>query len=63
MSHNRLGKLPDELGELQGLEKLDISHNAFLTMPSSIYVLGQLRELEASKNFIEGGTLMLLMPA
>ena len=33
LSHNRLSTLPDEISECTQLEKVDISHNSFISIP------------------------------
>lgn len=52
LSHNRLSKLPEELVELQDLERLDISHNSFIVLPSVTCQIPQLRRLYANDNSI-----------
>ncbi|XP_071626727.1 leucine-rich repeat-containing protein 20 isoform X1 [Temnothorax longispinosus] len=52
LSHNQMSKLPEELAELQALERLDISHNTFIALPSVAWRIPQLKRLLASNNFI-----------
>ncbi|XP_011168013.1 leucine-rich repeat protein soc-2 isoform X1 [Solenopsis invicta] len=52
LSHNQMSKLPEELAELQALERLDISHNTFIALPSVAWRLPQLKRLLANNNFI-----------
>jgi len=49
-----MSKLPEELAELQALERLDISHNTFIALPSVALRIPQLKRLLASNNFIIG---------
>ncbi|XP_032684775.1 leucine-rich repeat-containing protein 40 isoform X2 [Odontomachus brunneus] len=52
LSHNQMSKLPEELAELQALERLDISHNTFVTLPPVVWRMPQLKRLLANNNFI-----------
>lgn len=52
LSHNQMGKLPEELAELQALERLDISHNAFIDLPRVSCRIPQLKRLLANNNSI-----------
>ncbi|XP_058804789.1 leucine-rich repeat-containing protein 40 [Phymastichus coffea] len=52
LSHNQMGKLPEELSELQELERLDISHNTFIALPSVCCRMPRLKRLLASNNSI-----------
>ncbi|XP_008556864.1 leucine-rich repeat protein soc-2 isoform X1 [Microplitis demolitor] len=52
LSHNQISKLPDELAELQELERLDISHNTFISLPPVTYRIPQLKQLFANNNSI-----------
>lgn len=52
LSHNQMSKLPEELSELQALERLDISHNSFMALPPVTYQIPQLKRLLASNNSI-----------
>lgn len=54
LSHNQMSKLPEELAELQALERLDISHNTFIALPSVAWRIPQLKRLLANNNFIIG---------
>lgn len=49
-----MSKLPDELADLAELEKLDISHNAFINLPLVAYRIPKLTTLNASHNHIIG---------
>lgn len=49
-----MAKLPDELEELSALETLDISHNAFISLPYAVYKMPKLVDLNASNNYIIG---------
>lgn len=52
LSHNQMGKLPDELADLNHLETLDISCNSFLTLPPVVFKLKKLKKLLAHTNKI-----------
>lgn len=54
ISHNQMGKLPDELSDLRQLEKLDISHNSFVALPAVIFKINKMRHLKANDNHIIG---------
>ena len=54
LSHNQMSKLPEELSELQALERLDISHNTFIALPSVACRIPQLKRLLANDNSIIG---------
>lgn len=53
-----MAKLPDELEELSALENLDISHNAFISLPYAVYKMPKLVDLNASNNYIIGKLLI-----
>ncbi|XP_043476988.1 leucine-rich repeat-containing protein 20-like isoform X2 [Leptopilina heterotoma] len=52
LSHNQMSKLPEELAELQALERLDISHNTFIALPTVACRMSQLKRLLANNNSI-----------
>merc|ERR1712001_282340 len=52
VSNNRLSALPDEISECNQLEKVDISHNSFISIPQAVFSLPALTTLNARKNFI-----------
>lgn len=52
LSHNQMSKLPDELGDLEFLARLDISHNSFITLPQVVFKMLKLRQLLANNNHI-----------
>ncbi|CAD6241177.1 GSCOCG00009198001-RA-CDS [Cotesia congregata] len=52
LSHNQFSKLPEELAELQELERLDISHNTFISLPPVTFRMPQLKRLLANNNSI-----------
>lgn len=54
-----MSKLPEELAELQALERLDISHNTFIALPSVAWRIPQLKRLLANNNFIIGQLINL----
>ena len=49
-----MSKLPEELAELQALERLDISHNTFIALPPVTCRIPQLKRLLANNNSIIG---------
>lgn len=52
LSHNQMSILPEELAELQALERLNISHNTFIDLPPVTCQIPQLKRLLANNNFI-----------
>lgn len=42
--------LPLEIGSLQGLQKLNVSHNKLSVLPNEMFKLGNLRQLNMSHN-------------
>ncbi|XP_022208799.1 malignant fibrous histiocytoma-amplified sequence 1 homolog [Drosophila obscura] len=52
LSHNVLSTLPVEIGNLQGLENLDISCNLFNTLPDAAFKLPHLTFFYAQGNLI-----------
>ncbi|XP_066999596.1 leucine-rich repeat-containing protein 20 [Anabrus simplex] len=52
LSHNQMSKLPDELADLAELERLDISHNAYIALPNVVYKMPKLTHLTANSNHI-----------
>ncbi|XP_076626396.1 leucine rich repeat containing protein 20 sclp isoform X2 [Colletes latitarsis] len=52
LSHNQMSKLPEELAELQALERLNISHNTFIALPPVTCRIPQLKHLHANNNSI-----------
>jgi len=52
LSHNKLTELPDEIGELACLERLELGFNELTSLPQSIGQLADLSELNASNNQI-----------
>ena len=50
MSHNKLKKLPDSLGDLAMLQTLDVSHNGLKELPESLSKLNRLKTLDLSHN-------------
>ncbi|KAL7287859.1 hypothetical protein TKK_0017926 [Trichogramma kaykai] len=52
LSNNTMSKLPEELAELQELEKLDISHNSFIALPTVCLRIPHLKRLVATNNAI-----------
>ena len=49
-----MSKLPDELCDLAELHSLDISHNAFITLPRVAFKMPKLANLNANHNRIIG---------
>lgn len=52
LSHNHISSLPDELGDLNDLQRLGISHNHFMSLPRVVFNVPNLTHLNAEKNFI-----------
>ncbi|PSN30738.1 hypothetical protein C0J52_21648 [Blattella germanica] len=52
LSHNQMSKLPEELADLAELERLDISHNAYIALPHAVYKMPKLTHLNAQSNHI-----------
>lgn len=52
LSHNQISNLPDELSDMNDLQRLDISHNHFMSLPSVVFIVPNLTHLNAEKNFI-----------
>lgn len=52
ISHNQMGKLPDELSDLEKLEVLDMSFNSFIALPAVVFRISKLRHLKANDNQI-----------
>jgi len=51
-----MSKLPEELADLAELERLDISHNAYIALPHVVYKMPKLTHLCAQNNHIVGMT-------
>jgi Leucine-rich repeat (LRR) protein len=49
-----MSKLPEELADLAELERLDISHNAYIALPHVVYKMPKLSHLYAHNNHIVG---------
>lgn len=49
-----MSKLPDELSDLEKLERLDISHNSYIALPNVVFKIPQLKYLNAQNNHILG---------
>ncbi|KAL0275831.1 UNVERIFIED_CONTAM: hypothetical protein PYX00_003560 [Menopon gallinae] len=52
LSHNQMSKLPDELSDLEKLERLDISHNSYISLPNVVFQIPHLKYLNAQHNYI-----------
>ncbi|GAB3750042.1 COR domain-containing protein [Spirosoma pomorum] len=52
LSWLHLRDLPDELGELDFITELDLSHNSFSHIPSVLYKLHNLQKLNVSHNYL-----------
>jgi len=52
LSHNRISSLPEEISECSQLERVDISHNSFLSLPPCLLGLPAIASLNARKNFV-----------
>lgn len=49
-----MSKLPEECAELANLERLDLSHNSFISLPHCSFKMPKLRSLKANDNHIIG---------
>ncbi|XP_054019087.1 leucine-rich repeat and calponin homology domain-containing protein 1 [Dryobates pubescens] len=52
-SNNKLGSLPEEIGQLKQLMELDVSCNEITTLPQQIGKLKCLKELNVRRNYLE----------
>ncbi|XP_036913521.1 leucine-rich repeat and calponin homology domain-containing protein 1 isoform X3 [Sturnira hondurensis] len=52
-SNNKLGSLPEEIGQLRQLMELDVSCNEITALPPQIGQLKSLRELNVRRNYLE----------
>ncbi|NWR74509.1 LRCH1 protein, partial [Centropus unirufus] len=52
-SNNKLGSLPEEIGQLKQLMELDISCNEITALPQQIGQLKSLKELNVRRNYLE----------
>ncbi|NWU83313.1 LRCH1 protein, partial [Onychorhynchus coronatus] len=52
-SNNKLGSLPEEIGQLKQLMELDVSCNEITTLPQQIGQLKSLKELNVRRNYLE----------
>uniref|UniRef100_A0A452HMK4 Calponin-homology (CH) domain-containing protein n=1 Tax=Gopherus agassizii TaxID=38772 RepID=A0A452HMK4_9SAUR len=52
-SNNRLGSLPEEIGQLKQLMELDVSCNEITALPQQIGQLKSLRELNIRRNYLK----------
>ncbi|XP_042695306.1 leucine-rich repeat and calponin homology domain-containing protein 1 isoform X5 [Centrocercus urophasianus] len=52
-SNNKLGSLPEEIGQLKQLMELDVSCNEITTLPQQIGLLKSLKELNVRRNYLE----------
>ena len=50
---NQIEKVANEIGELQSLQKLNLSHNKIAQLPDGVYKLKRLTELRLGHNKIE----------
>jgi len=50
LSHNKLKKLPDSIGDLKMLQTLDVSHNSLKELPETLSKLNRLKTLDVSHN-------------
>uniref|UniRef100_A0A8C6ZMD3 Uncharacterized protein n=1 Tax=Nothoprocta perdicaria TaxID=30464 RepID=A0A8C6ZMD3_NOTPE len=52
-SNNKLGSLPEEIGQLKQLMELDVSCNEITALPQQIGQLKSLKELNIRRNYLE----------
>jgi Leucine-rich repeat (LRR) protein len=52
-----MSTLPPEVSSLTQLEKVDISHNSFVSLPKCLMETPRLTHIDARKNFIVGENL------
>ncbi|NWX56320.1 LRCH1 protein, partial [Promerops cafer] len=52
-SNNKLGSLPEEIGQLKQLMELDVSCNEITALPQQIGQLKSLKELNVRRNYLE----------
>ncbi|XP_051634658.1 leucine-rich repeat and calponin homology domain-containing protein 1 isoform X5 [Manacus candei] len=52
-SNNKLGSLPEEIGQLKQLMELDVSCNEITALPQQIGLLKSLKELNVRRNYLE----------
>ncbi|NWV50648.1 LRCH1 protein, partial [Daphoenositta chrysoptera] len=52
-SNNKLGSLPEEIGQLKHLMELDVSCNEITALPQQIGQLKSLKELNVRRNYLE----------
>ncbi|XP_030056361.1 leucine-rich repeat and calponin homology domain-containing protein 1 [Microcaecilia unicolor] len=52
-SNNKLGSLPEEIGQLQQLMELDISCNEITALPQQVGLLKSLRDLNIRRNYLK----------
>ncbi|NWU66585.1 LRCH1 protein, partial [Pterocles burchelli] len=52
-SNNKLGSLPEEIGQLKQLMELDVSCNEITSLPQQIGQLKSLKELNVRRNYLE----------
>lgn len=53
--HPRLESLPEEIGELPALVRLNVSTNALRTLPASMGRLRKIQRIDAANNMLVGG--------
>jgi len=52
ISNNRISSLPEEMNNCTALETVNISQNSFISIPSVIFTIPTIKEIDARKNFI-----------
>lgn len=52
VSHNKMSKLPEELADCIELQRLDLSHNSYVNLPSVIFRLPKIKGIYANNNYI-----------
>ncbi|XP_047468841.1 leucine-rich repeat protein SHOC-2-like isoform X1 [Penaeus chinensis] len=52
VSHNKMSKLPEELGDCIELQRLDLSHNSFVNLPNVVFRLPKVKAIFVNNNYI-----------
>ena len=49
-----MSKLPEELADCVELQRLDLSHNSYVNLPSVVFRLPKIKAIYANNNYIMG---------